>query len=116
MQMRFFVECGVVLFFLTGCGDNHVKPCPEGLPPPSHECLAGCGNELNVGMPCSKLGGECDTADFRMAFICSIDVRDTELDFCTRPCKKDSECGANAVCHGDPENPLQAGCVPIACL
>jgi hypothetical protein len=94
--------------------------CPEGLPPPADPCLAGCGNEIGVGQPCTEDGGECfhwfqdGGADY--AWLCTADASDTSMTFCTKPCVLDADCGSAAICTGDPEHPDSGrGCFPLAC-
>ena len=90
--------------------------CPEA-PAPSLPCLEGCGNELRVGYPCTRGGGECSTNTFPEAIFCTIDFEEgTDLAFCTRPCVIDLDCGSDALCTGDPGNPASGrGCFPLSC-
>lgn len=93
--------------------------CPDDLPPPSDTCLEGqCGNEIGVGRPCTKGGGECDAFDLLggEAGICVVDFADnTNVFCCTRPCSTDDECGSGAVCATNPANDNDKGCVPRGC-
>ncbi|HEY1099109.1 MAG TPA: hypothetical protein VGF99_09270 [Myxococcota bacterium] len=99
-------------------GDDDEIICPAGLPPPSDECLAGqCGNELGVGQPCTKGGGECDVYDFigGEAAICIPDFADyTNVEACSKACSVDDDCGTGAVCAPDPFTD-RLGCVIAAC-
>ncbi len=97
----------------NGC----INPHPENIPAPSDPCLAGCGNELGVGQPCSKGNGECSDFAIGQAIFCTADFDDTvDLKFCTRPCTVDDQCGANARCAVDPQNPASgSGCFPRSC-
>ena len=111
--------------FLTGgptsevIDDEERQVCPADTPPPSDSCLEGqCGNELGVGRPCTKGGGECDVFNLLggEAGICVVDFADnTKVHCCSRPCSEDSECGRGAVCATNPANPNSKGCVPEAC-
>ena len=55
-----------LLLFLVACPAEEPPaeeeptpvPCNDGLPPPSAGCLPECGNELQVGQPCTDGGGE----------------------------------------------------------
>ena len=80
--------------------------CPADLPPPSDPCLEGqCGNELGVGMPCTKGGGQCDVFSLFAgeAGICIPDFADnTRVHACSMPCSVDEDCGSGAVCATDP--------------
>lgn len=97
--------------------DNIV--CPADLPEPSDSCLEGqCGNEIGVGRPCTRGGGECDAFDLigGEAGICVVDFADnTNVHCCTRTCSDDDECGSGAVCAANPANPASKGCVPTDC-
>jgi len=101
------------------CIDDVCEACSFGLPPPNDPCLPVCGNERGVGQPCTAGGGECN--DFLNidggAAICTVDfVADADLHMCTRPCADDTDCGTDAVCQGDPEDPdSDKGCVPASC-
>ena len=105
--------------------DPTPEPTPEGCPdepgPKSDPCLPDCGNELFVGMPCSEDGGECSDhlqwdPDVLHAFMCTADVDDGDLDFCTLACVAHEDCGADAILGGDPENPNSgSGCFPPSC-
>jgi hypothetical protein len=87
-----------------------------GLPPPGDACIPVCGNELGVGAPCTKGGGECNQFVASGNAFCTVDNDDTDLAFCTGPCGSDDDCGSDAVCTGDPENPGgPRGCMPAAC-
>lgn len=92
--------------------------CPPNLPPPSDPCLTVCGNERKVGQSCTKGGGECGEFDLINAWLCTADHGETGLQFCTRPCVDDSDCGSGALCRGDPSDPdgSNRGCVPTACI
>ena len=92
-----------------------LHPQPDLLPPPSKPCLAGCGNELGVGQPCTKGGFECSDLGLGNAIFCTVDQATTDLAFCTRPCVVDEQCGRNAYCAGDPSDPgAGRGCFPAA--
>lgn len=102
------------------CGKEMVfdaePDCAENLPPPSVPCLPPCGNELGVGQPCTKGGGECSDFLFSEAPLCTIDFDDTDMAFCTRACASDDQCGSGAYCAIDPDNPTSgAGCMPLSC-
>jgi hypothetical protein len=87
-------------------------------PPPNNACLVGCGNEVGVGMPCTRGGGECMVNGFSNAFLCTADFVDdpNELAFCTRACSVDTQCGTAARCAGDPNNASAGrGCFPRSC-
>src|SRR4051812_18710860 len=74
--------------------DGACKPCDVvlKLPVPNDACLPKCGNELGVGMPCTKNGGECNGNDIH-ALFCTIDqVPDVSLIMCTGPCSQDGDC------------------------
>lgn len=124
MTVRFVV----VFLLLTGCpssppddgdGAADAPVCPDDLPPPSDPCLQGqCGNELGVGRPCTKGGGQCDVFSLLRgeAGICIPDFADnTTVDACSMPCDIDDDCGSGAVCATDPDNPSSKGCSIIAC-
>ena len=98
--------------------DGGAEATPEGKSciTPSKPCLQGCGNELGVGMPCTKGGGECNDNPPTGAILCTGDFSTTDLVFCTRPCVVDEDCGKDALCTGDPENPKSGrGCFPRSC-
>ena len=80
--------------------------CPADLPPPSDPCLEGqCGNELGVGRPCEKGGGQCDVFNLLggEAGICIPDFADnTRVHACSMPCSVDDDCGSGGVCATDP--------------
>jgi hypothetical protein len=99
----------------TYCEDGTCT-CDKYLPEPNDPCLPRCGNSLGVGMPCTLGGGECNPNGFAARF-CTIDqVPDAELHMCTGPCLDDGDCGEEAVCQGDPDDPDgPKGCVPAAC-
>jgi hypothetical protein len=98
-------------------GDNSGIICAPNLPPPSDPCLPVCGNELGVGQPCTRGGYECPAIDVgNEATFCTVDFEATDLAFCTRPCFDDLDCGSDAFCTGDPQNPdSDKGCTPSAC-
>jgi hypothetical protein len=100
----------------AGASDDE-DACPF-MPEPSDPCLPACGNELGVGQPCTKDGFECPPIDVgNEATFCTVDFDDTDLAFCTRPCFDDADCGTDAVCTGDPEDPDgDKGCFPASCL
>jgi len=94
--------------------------CDPALPPASAPCLEGqCGNpEFGVGQPCTPGGGEC--SDLPGFMLCTADFNDTDLWFCTKPCSMSgdwqAQCGSDAVCSGDPEDPAAgSGCMPASC-
>ena len=93
--------------------------CPEFLPPPSNACLEGqCGNSAGVGQPCTKGGGECDVFNLLAgeAGVCTVDFSDnTDVACCSRLCDVDADCGENAVCFPDPDDPSRTGCVTLGC-
>ena len=99
-----------------GDDDTPVDACPE-LPEPSAPCIPECGNELAVGQPCTQGGGECSGNEWPMAMFCTGDFNDqTDLVYCTRPCVVDEDCGSEAICTGDPEDPEAGmGCLPLSC-
>lgn len=98
----------------SGTGESS---CPADLPEPLDPCLEGCGNSLGVGRPCSPGGGECVSEDFNDATLCVVDfVPDAALNQCTKPCVANDQCGEDAFCQGDPDDPNgPKGCVLIAC-
>ena len=132
-RLLFSTATLLVLFACTGgdgddtdagddAGEVDAGPvCPENLPPPSDACLEGqCGNSLGVGRPCTEEGGECssliDEIGSGAAIFCTADFDPTPLQFCTRPCVTNAQCGENATCAIDPSDPDgQAGCVPDSC-
>jgi hypothetical protein len=104
----------------AGEGEGEREPpalsCGADLPTPSDACIAAsCGNEIGVGQPCTQGGRECERFPFGQAGICTADHDETELLFCTKPCLNDGDCGSDAVCAVDPENPLSRGCIRTAC-
>ena len=118
----------VLLSWLAACGspstDNAVNDdddavCPADTPPPSDQCLEGnCGNELGVGRPCTKGGGQCDVFNLLAgeAGICIPDFADnTRVHCCSKPCNVDDDCGRDAVCAADPVTE-RLGCSPTACV
>ena len=122
------ISAACALFFVSasssGCieaGPNAIAddgvPCPAELPPPSDPCIPACGNELGVGQPCTRGGYECPAIDVgNEATFCTVDFEATDLAFCTRPCFDDLDCGSDAFCTGDPQNPdSDKGCTPSAC-
>jgi hypothetical protein len=92
--------------------------CPSDTPPPSDTCLEGlCGNELGVGRPCTKGGGQCGVFNLFAgeAGICIPDFADnTNVHCCSKPCSVDDDCGSGAVCFPDPITE-RLGCVPRGC-
>jgi hypothetical protein len=98
------------------CAGGVCHACDENLPAPNDPCLPKCGNSLGVGQPCTAGGGECTGNDVH-ALFCTIDqVPDAELHMCTGPCIANEDCGDDAVCQGDPDDPDgPKGCVPLAC-
>lgn len=116
-----------LLLVVFGCGppptsevvDDDAPICPADTPPPSDTCLEGlCGNELGVGRPCTRGGGQCDVFNLLggEAGICIADFADnTNVFCCSRPCSEDSECGSGAVCATNPANNNSKGCVPAGC-
>lgn len=119
----------VVLIVLYGClgaastdddsseaTASEPTPCRDEPAHPSDPCLAGCGNELFVGMACTREGGECSDHQWPEARLCTADHDDGGLAFCTRPCVVDEDCGTGAMCVGEPGHPERGqGCFPIAC-
>lgn len=97
--------------------DAGAAECSPYLPEPSDPCLAGqCGNALGVGQPCTDGGNECSDLGLGNAILCTADFSDSELWFCTMGCDVDEDCGADAVCTGDPADPLSPkGCTPSSC-
>lgn len=91
--------------------------CGPQIPPPSDPCLAGqCGNALGVGQPCTKGGNECGGYELGEAIFCSADFSDTSIWFCTKACSDDGDCGLDAICEENPDDPLSArGCVLQRC-
>ncbi len=116
---------GAPLGGLSGCAappaqsavDDDV--CPDSTPPPSDRCLEGqCGNELGVGRPCTRGGGQCDVFSLVAgeAGICILYFADnTNVHCCSKPCSVDDDCGDGAVCAENPANPASFGCVPAGC-
>jgi len=48
--------------------------------------------------------------------LCTADAGETALQFCTFPCIDDEDCGSDAICAGDPDNPEAGrGCLPTSC-
>jgi hypothetical protein len=92
--------------------------CPD-VPIANNACLPGCGNDKFVGQPCTKGGNECASHNFFAgeATFCTLDwSADAALAMCTKPCSADSDCGNDAVCTSDPNDPGGSkGCVPTAC-
>ena len=79
---------------------NCLNEYPEDIPPPSKPCLAGCGNELGVGQPCTKGSGECSGFQLGEAIFCTVDFEDTDYEFCTLACVRDEQCGiVRAACR-----------------
>lgn len=91
--------------------------CNPNLPPASVPCLEGqCGNELGVGQPCTPGGNECGDLGLGNAIICSADFSDKDEHFCTLGCDADEQCGSDAYCGADPDDPEAGrGCVPESC-
>lgn len=91
--------------------------CSPNLPPPSDPCLADqCGNAFGVGQPCTAGGNECADMGVGNAIFCTADYDDGDLQFCTKPCVLDSQCGEGAYCGIDPADPGRgAGCIPLSC-
>jgi hypothetical protein len=100
---------------VVDAGDDDA--CSPNLPPPSDPCLAGqCGNAFGVGQPCSAGGNECADMGVGNAIFCTADFDDGNLQFCTKPCVLDTQCGAGAYCGIDPADPGRgAGCIPLSC-
>lgn len=98
--------------------DAGTNACHPLLPEPSAPCLEGqCGNELGVGQSCTKGGNECGDLGLGNAILCTADFSDTELWFCTKGCDVDDDCGSDAVCTGDPDDPFSSkGCTPARCV
>ena len=100
----------------TAAGELPAPECPGvdiELPPPLNACLGG-GNDENVGQTCSIGGGECTGTP---AQFCSVDFEpEAEFNFCTKPCVVDAQCGEDAFCQVDPDDPEgPKGCLPIVC-
>jgi hypothetical protein len=97
------------------CNAGKCEPCDFGLPPPSDACIPKCGNELGVGQPCTKKGGECSGFDIALgqAVFCTSDFNPTNLSYCTKPCSKDADCGTGGACAGDDQS--GHGCIPASC-
>lgn len=117
----------VVVLWVAACtppapepdGDDDVElKCPSDTPPPSDVCLEGlCGNELGVGRPCTRGGGQCDVFNLFAgeAGVCIPDFADnTNVHCCSKPCSVDDDCGSGAVCFPDPIT-QRLGCVPRGC-
>ncbi len=129
-----------LLFILAGCqgtaatvsthdatdtadtGSVAGKACVSAVAP-LHACQARwCDNPKGVGRPCTKGGGECNLnkalgSDLDLPAVICTAAYSTEDQFCTRPCGSDDDCGAGAVCAGDPDNPKSGkGCMLAACL
>jgi hypothetical protein len=105
------------------CGDGSTlpknAPFPEDIPEPNDTCLPACGNAIGVGQPCTRGGGEC--SGYRLedgeAIFCTVDFDESaDLSMCTKPCINDDQCGDDAICTSDPEDPGDRGCVPAACV
>ena len=127
----FVVSCFVGVFCsIVACGpsptqnvvdDDGDLVCPADTPPPSDRCLEGqCGNELGVGRPCTKGGGQCDVFNLLggEAGICVADFAGddtTNVFCCSKTCVVDDDCGSGAVCAPDPRDPGRTGCVPAGC-
>lgn len=83
------------------------QPACEGVPCGDDGCGGLCGsgecrcgedeaNELGVGKPCTKGGGEC-----KEGLECSADIHSDPLGgayFCVKPCGDADNCGSNATC------------------
>ena len=119
--------CVAFLVVVTACGtpptskavdDDDDDVCPADTPPPSDSCLEGqCGNDLGVGRPCTRGGGQCDVFSLLAgeAGICIPDFADnTRVHCCSKPCNVDDDCGTGAVCAVDPIT-NRLGCVPTGC-
>ena len=80
------------------CGNqgDYVACFPDRCEPPfpPELCPGGEGNELGVGLACTKGGGECP-----MPSICPADFNNEELNFCVIfGCDAEEDCGSEAVC------------------
>ncbi len=110
--------CGDVNRDSDGDGRSDRVVCPSDVPPPNNACLADqCGNELGVGRPCTKGGGQCDVYSLfgGEAGICIPDFADnTTVHACSRPCSVDDDCGTDAQCFPDPLTG-RLGCVINGC-
>jgi hypothetical protein len=94
-----------------------VPEVPPGCPP-------GMANELGIGGPCTRNGGECKNGlsclcDDRLGFAMPAGMPC----FCTNPtlgtCSSTNlKCGSNATCCEFPVTPstLVSGCFPSVCL
>ena len=125
--MSILVSC--VSMLISGCvaltpiGGSDAGPpdsgmvCGDQIPIPSDPCLLGqCGNGLGVGQPCTRGGNECAGYTLGEAIFCSADFSDTSIWFCTKACNEDEDCGADAICEKNPDDPLSAkGCVLQRC-
>ena len=77
----------------------------------------GCGddppNELGLGAPCTKGGGECENG-----FLCTEDIEQTEgLNVCIGlGCESSADCGTGGVCCNIEQAGGVALCLPPACV
>lgn len=98
-----------------------VPACKHPVPPHDTCQERWCDNPFGVGMPCTAKGGECKANDGKagkddLAAVLCAAAFSPDSQFCTMPCVEDSQCGANAVCRGDPKDPSAGkGCVLKTC-
>jgi|GEM_PF-6914665 len=101
---------------LTACGDDGGSAnTPDAACVGATGCNGACekGNELGVGAYCTAGGGECANTPMRAAPFCTVDTSNTDLQFCTRTCTTNADCGSNARCASDGSGP--SGCFPNFC-
>jgi hypothetical protein len=108
--------CAAIMYYApaTGflvCGEDDEVPVLFG-----GESVAGCvatdspGNELGVGMACTKTGGEC--MENETASMC-LAIFDPAANFCSFfGCTTDDECGSGAVCYAESGS---TACIPNEC-
>ena len=101
--------------------DAAPKACVHPTPPQDPCQERWCDNPIGVGMPCTAKGGECKANEKKAtedqsvpAVICTAAFASEA--FCTVPCVLDDQCGAAAVCRGDPKDPDgPRGCILATC-
>ena len=94
------------------CGAATGNTMPAKLPGPPCAAPGAKGNDVGVGMQCTKGGGECGnntTANFCLAEFTTGDFGN----FCTLLCQADADCGSGAVCQGSPGRAI---CIPNQCV
>ena len=72
-------------------------------------------NDLGVGLPCTADSEDCDNNE--PSLFCTTDYRSPDpVGGCTFVCTKDADCGADAVCMGDPDDDDGVAlCFPARC-